>query len=111
MVQRDLPGGPMRKSLLAAATAALTIAGFVGPLAAPASASSVSNVTVSLANNTAGATTAYTINFTTSASGALVAGTDTITLAAPAGTVWPPGSANYSVNGTQVSGTTPPTVN
>jgi len=46
---------------------------------------------------------AYTLDFTTSASGALSAGTGTITLSAPGGTVFPSGASDYEVNGTPVT--------
>ena len=69
----------------------------------PAAATHVSGVTVSPALTTAGATATYTIGFTTSASGALVP-TSTITLTAPAGTVFPAQSgANYTVTNATVA--------
>ncbi|MHB8264262.1 MAG: protease pro-enzyme activation domain-containing protein [Acidimicrobiales bacterium] len=49
----------------------------------------------------AGATgVTYKIGFTTSSSGALVAGSDTITLAGPTNTVFPSVASDYTVNGT-----------
>jgi hypothetical protein len=47
----------------------------------------------------------YAVAFETSASGALAAGSGTITLAAPAGTVLPSSASSYSVNGVVVTGT------
>src|SRR5438552_4829421 len=97
---RTGPAG--RRRLLGVGTAALVIASMLGgPLAAPASASAVTNVNVALANNAARETT-YTITFT--ATTALAAG-DTITLMAPVapdqqkGTVFPADTAGYDVNG------------
>ncbi len=52
---------------------------------------------------TAGASSLYTIGFTTSSTGALVSGSGTITLAGPTGTVFPSSASAYTVNGIAVS--------
>ncbi|MHB1891293.1 MAG: beta strand repeat-containing protein, partial [Acidimicrobiales bacterium] len=49
---------------------------------------------------TATVSATYTVGFTTSASGALVANSGSITLAAPSGTVFPASAGDYTVNGT-----------
>ncbi|MHB1890552.1 MAG: DUF2808 domain-containing protein [Acidimicrobiales bacterium] len=83
--------------------AGLLIAGFAA-LAVPgvaAAATSVSAVSVSASPSTAGASATYSVDFTTSASGALTALTGTVTLVAPCGTVFPSTpTTGYSVNGT-----------
>jgi len=71
-------------------------------LTSVASAISVTGVTASPSPLTAGALATYTVGFTTSASGGLTT-TGTITLAGPAGTIFPLVAADYSVNGTAVS--------
>ena len=67
------------------ATLALAVGLLATVGATAASASTVGNPTVSVTPTSTNATAKYTVNFTTSASGALVGGTDKITLAAPAG--------------------------
>ncbi|MCL4434228.1 MAG: IPT/TIG domain-containing protein [Actinobacteria bacterium] len=54
---------------------------------------------------TAGASSLYTVGFTTSGSGALASGSGTITLAGPTGTVFPSSASAYTVNGIAVSAT------
>ncbi|MHB8262943.1 MAG: IPT/TIG domain-containing protein [Acidimicrobiales bacterium] len=67
-------------------------------------ATSVTSVTgPSPSPATAGASSLYTIGFTTSSSGALASGTGTITLAGPAGTVFPSTASAYTVQGIAVS--------
>jgi hypothetical protein len=58
----------------------------------------VSAATVGLSRSAAGALSIYTVTFTTTV--ALVIDTDTITIVAPAGTVFPAAASAYTVNGT-----------
>ncbi len=51
----------------------------------------------------AGAATTYSVAFTTSSTGALTAGSDTITLAGPTGTVFPLVAGDYTVAATAVT--------
>ncbi len=58
---------------------------------------SVSGPSIPLADDGSGAMATYTIGFDATSSGALAAGTGTITIAAPAGTVFPSGASSYTV--------------
>ena len=53
----------------------------------------------------AGATANYSVGFTSSATGALVAGTGTITMTGPVGTVFPLVAGDYTVNTAPVTAT------
>ena len=85
------------------------VVGLVPIIAAPAAAD-VSAAVVTPAPNTAGAAAAYTVAFNVGATGALVAGTSTITVTFPSGTIVPPAiaAASVTVNGTAL--TVAPTV-
>ena len=63
--------------------------------------SAVSQVSFSPADNTTGASTTWTMDFM--AATALTAGTDTITLTGPSGTVFPTSAGNYNVTDTASS--------
>jgi hypothetical protein len=62
----------------------------------PGPSGQATGVSVVLSPSTAGATASYDVHFTTSVTGALASG-DAITLSAPAGTIFPRNSANYTV--------------
>lgn len=88
---------------------AIGLVGMVGVLLASfavvtsaASASVVSTVVVTPSTLVEGTAVSYQVNFNASTGGALVAGTGTITLVAPATTVLPLLPAEYTVNGTPV---------
>lgn len=69
-----------------------------------AAPTSVAGVSVTVNPNAAGATAAtYTVGFDTSPTGALAAGSGTITLTAPAGTSWSNTPSDYTVNATPVT--------
>ncbi len=63
----------------------------------------VTGLSVSPSGDVAGATGIYTVGFTTSAVGALAAGSGTITLTAPSGTVFPSSASDYTVSPTSSS--------
>jgi len=63
--------------------------------------SALSSVTVASTSNTAGATSTWTYTYTSGALGGLAPG-QPITLAAPAGTILPSASSDYSVDGASV---------
>ncbi len=92
----------LRRAIAAAFTAALTVMGLLPLLGATAAgaATAVSSPTISLSSYGAGATSVmYTLGFTTSSTGALTAGSGTITLNLPTGTTLPAASSNaYTVN-------------
>ena len=94
------------KRRLASVGLAGALAGsLLATLASPVFAD-VSTVTFSFSNKLAGGTATWTVAFTTGASGALTAGTGTITITAPSGTQFPSAASNYSVtsgNNTQTA--------
>jgi len=65
--------------------------------------STVTGVTASPTPLTAGAPATYTVNFSTSGTGALTSGVSTITLAGPAGTQFLLTPSDYTVNGSLVT--------
>jgi hypothetical protein len=69
----------------------------------PPPATAVTAVTASPSPPAAGVASTYTVTFATSSAGALTPGTDTITLAAPAGTVFSSNPADYAVNSSAVT--------
>jgi hypothetical protein len=90
-----------RRAIAAAFTASLAVAGLLPLLGAQAAgaATSITGLTGPNANPaTAGATSNWTFTFATSATGALASGTGKITIAGPAGTVFPSAPADYTVN-------------
>ncbi|MHB8451601.1 MAG: beta strand repeat-containing protein [Mycobacteriales bacterium] len=97
----------MRKRIGIASVACLAISGSLSSvllLAAPAGAgTTVGPVTTDVTPNTAAASATYTVGFTTSSSGALPAGTGTVTLTGPVGTAFPTRASSYQVNATPVS--------
>ena len=107
---------------IAVGIAAVLISPF-GFMTNGAFAGTISSVTAVPNSLVAGNAATYTIDFTTSATGALVSGVGTITLTAPLGTQLPLFANDYSVNGVtttiaptdsaadNVSITTPITVN
>ncbi len=82
--------------------AAVIVASFV-VMTPNAYASVVTAVSASPSSLTAGAAATYTVDFSTSSTGALGIGSGTITLAAPVGTQLPLTPSDYSVNGTLVT--------
>ena len=89
------------KIVIAGAVVALLAA-----LAVPASvagADSITHSSASPSSPTSGATANYSVGFTTSATGALVGGSGTITMTGPVGTVFPLVAADYTVNTTTVT--------
>ena len=87
---------------IAVGMVAALVASFV--IMTPAAyAASVGSVSASPSSLTAGVSVAYTVGFSTSSTGALAAGTDTITLSGPPGTQFPLTATDYTVNGTSVS--------
>ena len=87
---------------IAVGAAAIIVASFAVMVPA-AFALSVTGVTATPSSFTAGAATTYTVDFSTSTSGALTAGSGTITLVGPAGTQFPLTASDYTVNGTLVT--------
>ncbi|MHB8451064.1 MAG: beta strand repeat-containing protein, partial [Mycobacteriales bacterium] len=87
-----------------AAVAAASAAGIVAGQPALAQ-TTVSNLAVALSPGTSGAANAtYAVNFETSSTGALAAGSGTITLqASPTSTTWPAAASDYTVDGTAAS--------
>src|SRR5580704_13035071 len=96
-----MPRSTHTKIVVAGAAVAL-----LATLALPASVAGADSITRSSASPSslvAGATANYSVGFTTSATGALVGGTGTITMTGPVGTVFPSVAADYTVNTTPVT--------
>ncbi len=89
---------------IAVGVAATLVATFA-VMTATAYASVVTGVTASPSPLTAGAAAIYTVNFSTSITGGLAAGSGTITLTGPPGTQFPLTDSDYSVNGNLVTAT------
>jgi hypothetical protein len=68
--------------------------------------STVSAATVSASNRQQSASSDWTYTFTTGSTGSLSAGSGTVTLGAPAGTAFPTGPSDFSVNGKAASAVT-----
>ncbi len=92
-----------RLSVLGTVLAALAAAVLTGIGVFTASASSPTAPSVSLSSNTAGeGGVTYTVGFSTSSTGAIPAG-GSITLVAPAGTVWPHSDSAYALTDSTTS--------
>lgn len=97
---------------LASSLAIISAAVVVTPAVPAQAATSVSAVSVAVSPNRLGATTAtYAVDFTTSISGTLGAGTGTVTLTASTSagtTTFPTQASNYTVDGTVATSVTVP---
>lgn len=67
--------------------------------------SSVSNQTVNITSQIAGASTVYQVAFETSSTGALAAGSGSISIDAPSGTVFPTSTGDYTISQGSLYGT------
>ncbi len=97
-----MPRTTHRRIAIGGIVALVASIAFIAP---DAYASTVTGVTASPTPLTAGASATYTVDFSTSATGALANGVDTITLTGPAGTQFPLVEADYTVNGTALTAT------
>lgn len=95
-----MPRKSIRRFAIGVTAALIASFAFMAPAA---DAAAVSSVTASPSSLTAGAAATYTIDFTTSSTGALASGVDTITLSGPVGTQFPLIANDYTVNATLVS--------
>ncbi len=92
----------LRRAIAAAFTAALTVTGLL-PLLGVSAASAATSVTglvgpCASSSASGGTGVIYTVGFTTSSTGALTAGTGTITISLPTGTSLPTLASDYTVN-------------